>query len=76
MMLIEADAYSRRVIGCAIEVHKTLGPGLIESIYEACLCDELGVASIPFVRQQKLPVLYKGRTLDLDLKMDVVVAAA
>ncbi len=51
MALIEADPYSRRVIRCAIEVHKTLGPGLIESVYETCLCDELAEASIPFTRQ-------------------------
>ncbi len=73
MTLIEAEPYSRRVIGCAIEVHKTLGPGLVESIYEVCLCDELAEAGIPFVRQQKLPVRYKGRSLDCDLRMDIVV---
>ena len=73
MTLIEADPYSRRVIGCAIEVQRTLGPGLIESVYETCLCDELAEAGIPFARQQKLPVVYKGRDLDCGLKMDVVV---
>lgn len=73
MDLIDAEPYSRRVIGCAIEVHKTLGPGLIESIYEACLCRELAAAGLGFVRQQKLPVLYKGQHLDCDLRMDVVV---
>lgn len=61
------------MIGCAIEVHRTLGPGLIESVYEACLCEELGLAGLGFVRQRKLPVTYKGRHLDCDLRMDVVV---
>jgi len=73
MELIDAEPYSRRVIGCAIEVHKVLGPGLIESVYEACLCQELGQAGLAFVRQQKLPVIYKGERLDCDLRMDVVV---
>jgi GxxExxY protein len=73
MDLIDAEPYSRRVIGCAIEVHKTLGPGLIESVYEACLCQELAQAGLGFVRQQKLPVIYKGQRLDCDLRMDIVV---
>ena len=73
MRLIEADPYSRRVIGCAIEVHRTLGPGLIESVYEACLCHELAQAGMAFVRQQRLPVIYKGLAVDCDLKMDIVV---
>jgi GxxExxY protein len=71
--LIEADPCSRRVIGCAIEVHRTLGPGLIESVYEACLCHELTQAGMAFARQQKLPVIHKGFTVDCDLKMDIVV---
>jgi GxxExxY protein len=73
MDLIETDPYSRQVIGCAIEVHRTLGPGLIESVYEACLCQELAQVGLAFVRQQKLPVIYKGQRLDCDLRMDVVV---
>jgi GxxExxY protein len=73
MDLVEAEPYSRRVIGCAIEVHRALGPGLIESVYEACLCHELAAAGMAFVRQQKLPVIYKGRSLDCDLRIDIVV---
>ena len=73
MDLVDAEPYSRRVIGCAIEVHKVLGPGLIESVYEACLCHELAQAGLAFVRQQKLPVIYKGERLDCDLRMDIVV---
>jgi len=73
MELIDAEPYSRRVIGCAIEVHKVLGPGLIEAVYEACLCQELASAGLAFVRQQKLPEIYKGQRLDCDLRMDVVV---
>jgi GxxExxY protein len=73
MTLLDADPYSRRVIGCAIEVHRTLGPGLIESVYEACLCRELTQAGLAFVRQQKLPIIYKEQRLDFDLTIDVVV---
>jgi GxxExxY protein len=70
---INADPYSRLVIGCAIEVHRTLGPGLLETVYEACLCRELATAGLAFVRQQTLPVIYKGEPVDCDLKMDIVV---
>jgi GxxExxY protein len=73
MTLIDSEPYSRRVIACAIEVHRTLGPGLIESVYEACLCHELTRTGIAFVRQQTLPVVYKGQHLDCNLTMDVVV---
>ena len=76
MGLIDVDPYSRRVIGCAIEVHRTLGPGLLESIYEACLCRELSHAGLAFVRQQRLPVIYKGEPIDCDLIADVVVEAS
>lgn len=50
---------TRRVIGCAIEVHRTLGPGLLESVYEACLCHEFSLAGIAYIRQRRLPVVYK-----------------
>jgi GxxExxY protein len=62
------------VIGAAIEVHKTLGPGLLESVYEECLCKELGWREIPYVRQKELPVEYKGSKLDCGYRLDVVVA--
>jgi GxxExxY protein len=73
MDLADVDPYSRRVIGCAIEVHRTLGPGLLEAVYEACLCRELADAGLAFVRQQKLPVIYKGDPVECDLKLDIVV---
>jgi GxxExxY protein len=76
MTLIDAEPYSRRVIGCAIEVHRTLGPGLLEAVYEACLCHELEQAGIAFIRQHSLPVVYKGQQLDCDLKIDVIVEQA
>ena len=52
------SALTRRVIGCSIDVHRHLGPGLLESVYEACLCDELTVAGPAFVRQCSLPSKY------------------
>lgn len=64
---------SHQVIGLAIEVHRQLGPGLLESAYEECLCQELRDAGLPFARQVALPVIYKGRRLDFEYKMDVVV---
>jgi GxxExxY protein len=62
------------VIGCAIEVHKVLGPGLLESAYEACLCRELELQNIPFRRQAPLTFEYKGMTIDCAYRMDIVVA--
>jgi GxxExxY protein len=62
------------VIGAAIEVHKTLGPGLLESAYEECLCHELELREIPYERQKELPIQYKGVKLDCGYRLDLVVA--
>jgi len=64
---------SRKVIGLAIEVHRHLGPGLLESAYEECLCFEFRQAGVPHARQQKLPLRYKGTELDCRYIMDLVV---
>jgi len=61
------------VIGAAIEVHKHLGPGLLESAYEECLCHELGLRKITFERQKQLPISYKEVKLDFSYRLDVVV---
>jgi GxxExxY protein len=61
------------VIGAAIEVHKHLGPGLLESAYEECLCHELGLRKITFERQKQLPISYKQVKLDFSYRLDVVV---
>jgi GxxExxY protein len=55
-------------------VHRALGPGLLESAYEECLCHELGLRGLPFGRQVKLPVTYKGVALDCGYQLDLVVA--
>ena len=60
-------------IGAAIEVHKSLGPGLLESAYEECLCRELDLRNISYERQKALPVEYKGVRLDCGDRLDVVV---
>lgn len=64
---------TERIIGLAIEVHRTLGPGLLESIYEHCLCQELAEAGVAFNRQVPLSVSYKGRPLDCSYRLDLVV---
>ena len=67
------DGLSYRVIGAAIEVHRILGPGLLESAYQACLCSELEGQCVSFVREQPLPVVYKGLRLDCGYRLDLVV---
>jgi len=64
------------IIGAAIEVHKRLGPGLLESAYEECLCYELGSRKIGFERQKPLPINYKEIRLDCGYRLDVVVERA
>ncbi len=64
---------SHRVIGAAIEVHRHLGPGLLESAYEECLCFEFEARKIAYERQLPLPVVYKGNRLDCGYVQDVVV---
>jgi GxxExxY protein len=61
------------VIGACIEVHRNLGPGLLEAIYEQCLCRELSLRGIPFAYQTQLPVLYKGMAMDCGYRVDVLV---
>ncbi len=67
------DVLTGKVIGCAIEVHKGLGPGLLESAYEECLCYELTQAGLRHGRQLPLPVVYKEVRLDCGYRLDVVV---
>ncbi len=64
---------SDKVIGAAIEVHKILGPGLLESVYEDALCHELSLRKITFVRQKRVPIPYKGIKLGSDLRLDLLV---
>jgi GxxExxY protein len=67
------DDGTQNVIGGLIEVHRALGPGLLESAYEACLCAELSLRGLRFGRQQALPVEYKGRHVDCGYRLDLIV---
>lgn len=67
---------SSRVIGCAIEVHRGLGPGLLESSYEQCLTHELTLANVAFKVQEDIPVLYKGVKLDCGYRADLLIEDA
>jgi GxxExxY protein len=69
----EKDPLTGAVIGAAIEVHRVLGPGLLESVYQRCLERELAVRGVPFEPQVRLPVVYKGAELGDDFVMDFVV---
>jgi len=70
---MELNRITESIIGAAIEVHRALGPGLLESAYEECLCRELSLREIPFERQRPLPVEYKGTTLDCGYRLDLLV---
>ena len=67
---------TEKIIGCAIEVHKGIGPGLLESAYEECLCFELSQNGLLFERQVPLPVIYKGVNLDCGYRLDLIVEGA
>jgi GxxExxY protein len=69
--LINALAY--RVVGCAIEVHRHLGPGLLESIYHTCLLEEIRLSGMSAASQVLVPVSYKGQHLGKELKIDILV---
>ncbi|MEM1212261.1 MAG: GxxExxY protein [Planctomycetota bacterium] len=70
---MDRDDLPGRVIGAAIEVHQSLGPGLLESAYETCLAKELSLRNIPYERQVALPVQYKGEALDAGYRLDLVI---
>jgi len=72
---MEFDELSRDVIGGAIEVHRTLGPGLLESTYRQCLAYELSQVQIPFQMEVPLPVRYKDVLLDCGYRIDLVVSS-
>jgi len=70
---VKINELTERVIGCAIEVHKTLWPGLLESTYEQCLARELSLSGINFKIQASLPVEYKGAYLDCGYRIDMLI---
>jgi len=68
------DPLTEKIIGAAIEVHRALGPGLLESIYEECLCHELALQKLEFRRQIPVPLVYKDVQLENPLRIDLLVA--
>ena len=70
---MDINQLSSKIIGAAIEVHRTLGPGLLESAYEECICYELELRRIKFERQKALPIIYKGKRLDCGYRLDIVI---
>ncbi|MFV9645656.1 MAG: GxxExxY protein [Desulfobacterales bacterium] len=73
---MEFDELSNKVIGCALEVHRNLGPGLLESTYEQCLAYEMKAAGMAFKLQYPLPVQYKSIKLDCGYRIDLLVNEA
>jgi len=71
--MIQRDHLTEKVIGCALEVHRALGPGLLESAYEKCLARELAIAQVSFCQQVSIPVEYKGVHLDCGFRIDLLV---
>ena len=67
------NALTYEIIGAAIEVHKEMGPGLMEKVYEVCMIHELGLRGIKVISQQAVPVVYKGTQLSADLRYDLLV---
>lgn len=71
---MDFDDLSYQVIGCAIEVHRQLGPGLLESSYEKCLAYELSNLNIPYKQQLALPIKYKSVEIDCAYRIDLIIA--
>jgi GxxExxY protein len=74
--MLEQHELTERVIGLAIEVHRNVGPGLLESVYTECMCLELRHANIEFQSEVTVPVIYKGTTIPLGFRADIVVENA
>jgi GxxExxY protein len=70
---MEFDNLSNKIIGCVIEVHKYLGPGLMESAYERCLSYEINAAGLKHEVQKQIPIEYKGIKLDVGYRIDLIV---
>ena len=71
--LSHLNELSSKIIGAALEVHKELGPGLLESVYEACLCHELSKQNVSFDSQVDLPIIYKGEITNKTYRVDLFV---
>ncbi len=67
------EPLTNKIIACAIEVHKTLGPGLLESVYQECMAVELKSANLDFESDRRVPIKYKGQQIRNELKLDLLV---
>ncbi len=74
--MLKCEALTKAIIGAAIEVHREMGPGLLKSVYEQCLCKELALRQLSFNRQMEVPLSYRGEPLDDKLRIDVLVEDA
>lgn len=70
------DDLTYRITSCAIEVHRQLGPGLLESVYEKCFVRELSIQNFSFISQQSIPIIYKSLQIEAELRLDVLVENA
>ena len=70
---MKENELTEQIIGAAIEVHRALGPGLLETVYEACLARELTERGVSFERQKQIPIHYKGELLEIDFRLDLFV---
>jgi GxxExxY protein len=68
------ESYGKEVVGIAYRIHKQLGPGLLESIYEKCFCYELQNRGIPYLRQKAVPIVYEKLLIEEGLRLDILVA--
>src|SRR5215208_4036613 len=71
--ILDINKTTEAIIGAAVEVHRHLGPGLLESAYEECLCEEFSLRKIAFKRQIALPVSYKSKKLDIGYRIDLLI---
>ena len=74
--MMTINEITEAIIGSSIQVHRELGPGLLESAYRQCLCHELTLRGMPFICERPLPLAYKGLRLDCGYRVDLVVADA
>ena len=74
--MLEHGSITKRIIGLAIEVHRNIRPGLLESVYVECMCLELEQAGIRYDREVMIPVIYKGTTIPLGFRADILVEKA
>ena len=70
---MEKEALGKEIVDIAFQLHKTLGPGLMESVYECCFCYELNKRNIPFITQKRVPIVYDGIVFNEGLRLDILV---